>query len=291
MDESHPYGTYAKLLLDDQSIRSLVSLIKNLSLPNPVPADSLHTTVLYSRKPIPEAVELNSMAARYQGKVSGLARWPTQDGKTCLVALIDCRPAIKLHDRIKDHYGATWDFPQFHPHVTLSYDVDEAEYMLPAESISVSYTTVVVSAIKPPVIDESTKSSKKAKKTAKTEKSAKTEVQSVQIKEELSIQLNVEPIDKSIEAESDIIVAPVKVKAKAPTVEEPTAQTQQQTEIGPTKTPDAQSVDVAADVPQGIVNASDADSIPEDEQPDLKVDTIVPPASEYKVRKKRRSRR
>ena len=46
-------GTYVGLLFNDESVKFLESFIKKHKIPNPVPSNKLHVTLLYSRKYLP----------------------------------------------------------------------------------------------------------------------------------------------------------------------------------------------------------------------------------------------
>lgn len=148
-DELHPYGTYAELVPDQDTRQMLVKLIEAMGIANPIDPDKIHTTVIYSKKPCPNAMSFHGAETPYQGRISGLQRWPTQAGPTCLVALVECDEASKLHHHIMDTYGATYDFPEYTPHFTLSYDCGDGEHELPNGEHPVKYANLHVKALDP----------------------------------------------------------------------------------------------------------------------------------------------
>jgi hypothetical protein len=148
-DELHPYGTYASLTLDDASLAKLAALRDQLGVSNGVDPADMHTTVIYSRKPCPGAMSMHELSTPFTGHVRGLHTWPTQEGKRCLVAEIDCAPVNELHQLMRDRYGATHDYPEFTPHVTLSYDCGDQELTLPPGEHTVGYTDLHVKPLDP----------------------------------------------------------------------------------------------------------------------------------------------
>lgn len=118
----HPNGTYACLVPDAASKESLCQLQSQLNLPNPVSADDLHMTVIYSRTPCPGAAEVVDGFNPIHGIIQHLGYLPTQTGTTCLVAEVDCPDAHALHDYMRKHHGASHDYPSYISHITLSYD-------------------------------------------------------------------------------------------------------------------------------------------------------------------------
>jgi hypothetical protein len=148
-DDLHADGTYAELVLDDASREKLNALADRLGITNKIDPAEMHTTVIYSRKPCPGAMSLHGTATPYRGVVKGLKTWPTQKGTNCLVAEIDATAIDQLHQHMRDQYGATHDYPEFTPHVTLSYDCGDQELTLPPGEHTVGYTTLHVKPLEP----------------------------------------------------------------------------------------------------------------------------------------------
>lgn len=90
--------------------------------------ERLHTTVIYSRKPHniqPESAQV------YTCEFSDYNIFTTQDGKKVLVVLLNAPGIVARHLKLMAEHGATYDFPVFHPHVSLCYDYDGDETSLP----------------------------------------------------------------------------------------------------------------------------------------------------------------
>lgn len=152
-EELHPHGTFAELLLDDASIAKLTALMDRLEIKNKIDPAKMHTTVIYSRRPCSAAMELDGMTAGYPAYVKSLKTWPTQSGTNCLVAEVEAYTISELHDHMRTEYGATHDYPDFTPHITLSYDCGDQQIDMPADLTdsdrTVNYTHLRVKPLDP----------------------------------------------------------------------------------------------------------------------------------------------
>ena len=95
-----------------------------LKIPNPVDVATLHSTLAYSKETLamPYGRRPVDWKARSKHYFSVFANRQSE-GKHALVLEIDCHEMITRHHYIRHAYNAPWDFPDFRPHVTLSYDV------------------------------------------------------------------------------------------------------------------------------------------------------------------------
>ena len=59
-------------------------------------------------------------------KIKEWKKFDTQLGKSgkCLVGIMDSPELEKAHKDIREIYGALHGYPDYHPHVTVSYDYD-----------------------------------------------------------------------------------------------------------------------------------------------------------------------
>jgi hypothetical protein len=120
-----------------------------LGITNKIDPADMHTTVIYSRRPCPDAMSMHELSTPFSGRIRGLHTWPTQEGQRCLVAEIDCASVNELHQLMRDQYGATHDYPEFTPHVTLSYDCGDQELTLPPGEHTIGYTDLHVKPLAP----------------------------------------------------------------------------------------------------------------------------------------------
>lgn len=97
-------------------------------VPNLVPKDKIHTTVIYSR-----TGDFNNVDISQYDDISkaycfcyGLDVWKTQDGKNALVMKIpNAMHLIEAHRQLMKKYDLSYDFPEYQPHITISYDVGD----------------------------------------------------------------------------------------------------------------------------------------------------------------------
>lgn len=121
-DFENDAGTYVAAYFHPETVEGLTRHQEALGLTNPDDPHEFHTTIVYSRRSVPwepvDGLEVEAKPLKWEA-------WNTRDGKRCLVLLLDCD---WLHDRFSDAMmaGATYDFPDYKPHITLSYNVDES---------------------------------------------------------------------------------------------------------------------------------------------------------------------
>lgn len=117
----HPKGTYISATLSKKSQDDLDKWVTEHNIPNPSEPSEYHSTLIYSRKGIPDAKNYD-IPLPMKSKIKGWKIFPTQAGGNCLVAIMDSPEMTKHHKTIRKEYGATHDYPEYHPHVTISYD-------------------------------------------------------------------------------------------------------------------------------------------------------------------------
>jgi len=120
-------GTYAGVNFDDKTTDAILKYIKDNKIPNGLSADKMHSTVLYSRKHLPKYSPYGQFEDPIKGTPKEFYVWPSdnEDGSTanCLVLKYDCDELCKRHQELMDEHKATYDFPNYEPHITLSYDI------------------------------------------------------------------------------------------------------------------------------------------------------------------------
>lgn len=119
-DKLHPDGTYISVNLSKESSKQLDEWVSNQNISNPIDPKEYHTTVVYSRKGIPDA-KSHDMKLPIEASLKEWKLFDTQSGDKCLVGIVDSTELKKYHEEYKSQYGATHDFPDYHPHVTVSY--------------------------------------------------------------------------------------------------------------------------------------------------------------------------
>jgi len=113
-------GLYVAVKFQQETIDNIVAFQTKNNIPNPVPSEDLHSTIVYSRVPI-EWIPEGHINLRVNTDASVLETWETRGGSSCLVWHYY---SPFQHKRFKDamELGATYDFPEYKCHITLSYD-------------------------------------------------------------------------------------------------------------------------------------------------------------------------
>lgn len=118
-------GTYIGVRFNKASLEMLKDLQRMYKIPDPTPIKDMHATVVYSRVPVefPINNDLNEKVSReVQFHV-----FNTRDGKRALVLKIKSDYLTQRHE-LGTELGATYDFPDYIPHITLSYDVGDKNF-------------------------------------------------------------------------------------------------------------------------------------------------------------------
>ena len=110
--------TYLGVKFSDDSLSRLASLLEGV--PNRNPLDKLHITVTYSRAPI--SIESLGDIGEIPVKPLNYRFFNTRTGMQCLVLEVESEWLTTRHLETINDYGASYDFPEYKPHVTLSYD-------------------------------------------------------------------------------------------------------------------------------------------------------------------------
>lgn len=132
METKQPDGTYAGVNFSKQTVDKLQQYIKENDIPNGLTADKMHCTVLYSRKYLPNYQPQGKIDPPFEGKPTKLEKWETQpdeNGKTsqCLVMRFNCPQLVERHKHLMQEHDAMFDFDEYRPHATLSYDVGDMD--------------------------------------------------------------------------------------------------------------------------------------------------------------------
>lgn len=116
-------GLYVAAKFSEKTLDAIEDLQRELKVPNPVPRHKIHTTICYSRVHVPYVCASGSFEVATSGK---LEVWDTQDGRT-LVLKLDSE-YLKFRHQYARALGATHDFSDYSPHITLSYNVGPAHF-------------------------------------------------------------------------------------------------------------------------------------------------------------------
>lgn len=112
-------GTYVAVLPVLSTRALLDEWIDDMLIPNRVPPQDLHVTLLYSRQP----VRITPTTNEFHADPVGFDIFQ-MDGKKVLVLLLESPGMSRRHQQFMA-LGATHDYSDYTPHVTLSYDIGE----------------------------------------------------------------------------------------------------------------------------------------------------------------------
>ena len=125
LEGKEPDGTYVGVKLSKDSMKKLSELQKAIDVPNPLDPEKMHITVIYSRKHLPDFKAKGKLEKPIKAKLDELDIFPSRDDKNVLVVKLKTPELTKRHKEIMKEHGATYDWDEYKPHVTLSYDVGD----------------------------------------------------------------------------------------------------------------------------------------------------------------------
>lgn len=125
-------GTYAGVRFCDNTKDAIQTYMDENNIPNMLDKEKLHSTLLYSRKHCPNYTPAGDTSMT--GYPDEFVVWNTQapagkEGETsrCLVLKYHCPELEKRHADLRAEHGATHDYPDYTPHITLSYDIGDTD--------------------------------------------------------------------------------------------------------------------------------------------------------------------
>jgi len=116
-------GLYMTAFFDEETNKRLADYIKTNGIPNPVASSSFHTTIVYSRVPVPGFEPHHTLEVPVNTRFSKIECWDTNSGRTLVLKFF----SPYLHFRFQEAIaaGATYDYDEYKPHITLSYDIGD----------------------------------------------------------------------------------------------------------------------------------------------------------------------
>lgn len=119
----HKDGTYVSMLLSKESKELLDTFTtQNLGLTDKIDPSTYHTTLIYSRTPVPDA-ENYEFPSSVNATASEYELFDTKQGNKCLVLKLNCPRAHEINSDL-NKMGATSDYSEYKPHITICYDYD-----------------------------------------------------------------------------------------------------------------------------------------------------------------------
>ncbi len=121
-------GLYVAVKYNQSAGDDLLDFIKKYNIPSTLKAEDFHTTIIYSRK-FADIKELDDDMEDSEiiAKPTELHVFETFDNKRALVIKLDCPYLDERHKYLMQKYNLTYDYEEYIPHITLSYDIGDLE--------------------------------------------------------------------------------------------------------------------------------------------------------------------
>jgi len=130
-EQEQKQGTYVGVRFSEQTKEDIADFMSAMNIPNPIDVDKLHTTLIYSRKQLPNFVPRGRLDSIIEGKFTAFDTWLTNDGARALVMEYTSPELTGRNKEITMAHGATSDYPEYKVHLTLSYDIGDLDIILP----------------------------------------------------------------------------------------------------------------------------------------------------------------
>ncbi len=128
-EKKTPNGTYAYVIFNKNTIDALQDYIIKNNIPNPVPIEKIHSTLLYSRNYLPEYKPPGKIYPMWEGKFKCFSIFNSNpvnsQDSSILVMEYTCSEQSKRFNELMDIHGATYDFNEYKIHITLSYNMGD----------------------------------------------------------------------------------------------------------------------------------------------------------------------
>jgi len=127
--EQNPDGTFAALKFSAKTKKMIQEYIKENNIPNPIATDKIHSTLLYSRNYLPDYEPLGKFEKAWIGKPKHFSIFglDPENSKNCLVLEYECAEQSKRFKYLMKVHDATYDFDEYKPHITISYDIGDLD--------------------------------------------------------------------------------------------------------------------------------------------------------------------
>ena len=157
----HKDGTYVALEMSKESKDLLDNfVVNNLGLTERVDKKTYHITVIYSRTPVPSAEALLHMNTTMPVEAQPVSYeiFPTKNDGLCLVMRVICPYSTRINSQL-EREGATSDYDQYKPHITLAYNIKESVDVntLPVPQFQLIFDKLTVDPLDPQFTPENAK--------------------------------------------------------------------------------------------------------------------------------------
>ena len=129
LNNKDPIGSYVAVKFSKESTNAIRNFMVETNIPDKLKQSELHSTIVYSRVHLPEFKAHGTLSEPWIATPTGFKIWESKPNSFdkrstyCLVMTISCKDMDDRHNYAKKDHGATFDFDEYQPHITLSYDV------------------------------------------------------------------------------------------------------------------------------------------------------------------------
>lgn len=145
---NHADGTYVSARCSQPTKTSVAEWIEQNNITNPVDTNTLHCTIVYSRRGAPDLASY-PYPETIKAQPKCLSIFPTASGKKCLVIELEDSELNTTHDKIHNEYDVTYDYDDYKPHVTVSYDYDGGIEHLQLPTFPIAFDRITVEPLEP----------------------------------------------------------------------------------------------------------------------------------------------
>ena len=126
-------GTYAGLHFSKDTIRRMMGYARKNKVPNILGESEFHSTLLYSRKFLPEYEPAGNLDTSLFAIPEAVEIWESppnafkKDLTNCLILKYKCQEQEDRFDELMTVHEASYDYDEYKTHVTLSYNVGDLQ--------------------------------------------------------------------------------------------------------------------------------------------------------------------
>lgn len=113
-------GVYCSAKPTQSTTDALRAYCAAYDIPNPVPAGEMHTTLIYSDKGCLNFEHQEKYDQDIKANFAGFDMFG--EDKNVLVVKLKCPELHDRHNELMDEYDLSYNFDEYRPHITLSYD-------------------------------------------------------------------------------------------------------------------------------------------------------------------------
>lgn len=125
-EEKEGPGTFVGVNLGPKTLKRLTNWIDSQDIDKPTPTDDIHITLILSK-----TKEFSWDPETYDPKIKVLPDTykfdKFGDEGNVLVLTFQCPDLREKHFNAREEHNLSWDFDDYHPHITLSYDAENID--------------------------------------------------------------------------------------------------------------------------------------------------------------------